>query len=144
MINKAKEFAKLKHKGQKDDAGLDYYEVHLLPVYNAVSILCNNQDVQIAALLHDIIEDTNTTYEELVKEFGIVVSDLVMEVTHEGKKDEYGYYFPRLKSREAILIKLCDRTNNISRMSTWSDKKKQYYLNKTKFWKDGNDKKVNV
>ena len=142
MIDKAKEFAKRKHLGQKDDMGIDYYSIHLLPVYNVVKILCDKQEVQVAALLHDTLEDTDTTYEELIKEFGKVVADLVMEVTHEGKKDEYGYYFPRLKSKEAIFIKLCDRASNVSRMDNWSNQKRQHYLNKTQFWKDGQDRKV--
>ena len=109
---------------------------HILPVGEAVSILTNDEDIICAAFLHDILEDTNTTYEELVKEFGKRVADFVNEVTHEGKEDEYGFYFPRLKSKEAIMIKLIDRASNISRMNSWDEKRKKQYLKRTKFWKD--------
>ena len=61
------------------------------------------------------------------------------EVTHEGQKDEYGYYFPRLKSQTGIMLKLADRLSNISRMQSWSKKRRSHYLRKTKFWKDGGD-----
>jgi hypothetical protein len=81
--------------------------------------------------------ETECIYEELVKEFGKRVADLVLEVTHEGLKGDYGFFFPRLKSKEAILIKLVDRASNVSRMQCWSEKRQQSYLNKTKFWKDG-------
>ena len=132
-------FAHRNHLGQKDDNGRDYYHAHLIPVYNAVCALTDNQDIRIAALLHDVLEDTDATYEELAKEFGFVVADLVMEVTQEGQKDSYGYYFPRLKTEGGILIKLCDRASNISRMQTWSNGRKRQYLKRTKFWKDGSD-----
>ncbi len=136
MNNKARTFAAVRHSGQKDDEGEDYYMNHVLSVGEAVSILTNDEDIICAAFLHDILEDTNTTYEELVKEFGKRVADFVNEVTHEGKEDEYGFYFPRLKSKEAIMIKLIDRASNISRMNSWDEKRKKQYLKRTKFWKD--------
>jgi (p)ppGpp synthase/HD superfamily hydrolase len=133
---KAKVFAATRHSGQKDNNNEDYYMNHLLPVCEAVMCLTNNEEIWMAAILHDTLEDTSTTYEELEKEFGTRVADLVNEVTHEGSADEYGFYFPRLKSQDAILIKLCDRASNISRMQSWNEKRKQHYLKKTKFWKD--------
>ena len=140
LLIKAKQFAENRHRNQKDDNGEDYYLAHLAPVMVAVSTFTDDEAVKSAALLHDILEDTNTTYEELEKEFGKKVADLIYELTDEGEKDSYGKYFPRLKSAEAIMIKLCDRASNISRMQTWDEKRKQQYLKKTKFWKDGSNK----
>ena len=139
MINKAVKFAKEKHKGQLDDEGKDYFEKHILKVCNAVECLTKDENIICASLLHDVLEDTDTTYEELKKEFGERVADLVSELTQEGKKDNYGFYFPRLKSKEAIMIKLIDRASNISRMQSWDEKRREHYLKKTKFWKDGSD-----
>lgn len=138
---KARTFAAVKHNGHIDDSGKDYYMHHLVPVCEAVSTFTNDEEIQMAAILHDTIEDTDTTYGELVKEFGERVADLVNEVTDEGKKDSYGKYFPRLKTADGILIKLCDRASNVSRMECWNPKRRQHYLNKTKFWKDGSDRK---
>lgn len=138
-IQKAIEFAKEKHKGQLRDDGRDYFTAHLEKVGRMLELLTDNEDIISAGYLHDVIEDTDVTYEELVKEFGVTVSDLVMEVTDEGEKDNYGKYFPRLKTKEGILIKFCDRASNISDMEEWSEKRQQHYLNKSKFWKDGKD-----
>lgn len=136
---KARSFSAVKHQGQKDDEGNDYYMNHLFPVCEALMQLTNDEEIIMAGILHDTLEDTDTTYEELKKEFGQRVADLVNELTHEGKKDNYGYYFPRLKSKEAIMIKLIDRASNISRMENWDEKRKGQYLKKTTFWKDGSD-----
>ena len=134
-LMRAVEFAREKHKGQLDDCGKDYFKEHLLPVRCAVGALVDDEDIECAAILHDTIEDCGVTYEELVENFGKRVADLVNEVTHEGKKDGYGYYFPRLKTKDGILIKLCDRASNVSRMEQWNRHRRQNYLDKTKFWK---------
>jgi len=134
-IGKAYEFAKEKHKDQKDDEGKSYFDSHVLRVGNAVSELTNDDDLIVSAYLHDTLEDTDTTYEELEKEFGKKIADLVNELTHEGKKDENGFYFPRLKSKEAIMIKLIDRASNVSRMNSWDKERQAQYLKKTKFWR---------
>lgn len=139
LINNAITFAQRKHEGQKDDSGDDYFHAHVFPVMEAVCSITGDSEMIAAAVLHDTIEDTDTTYPELVREFGKAVANLVMEVTHEGKKDEYGYYFPRLKTARGITIKLCDRASNICRMEPWSPERRQHYINKTKFWKDGSD-----
>jgi (p)ppGpp synthase/HD superfamily hydrolase len=141
FILKANNFAISKHLGQKDDEGKDYYLQHLVPVQTMIFMLSKDVEVIAAAVLHVVLEYTETTYDELVENFGKRVADLVHEVTHEGSKDEYGFYFPRLHSKEAILIKLIDRANNISRMDSWDVARREHYLKRTKFWKDGKDRK---
>jgi (p)ppGpp synthase/HD superfamily hydrolase len=134
-------FAYRKHKGQLDDSGLPYFDAHILNVVNIIKNVTTDVDVICAAYLHDTIEDTETTYEEIKEEFGKRVADLVMEVTHDGQKDNVGYYFPRLKSQEGIMIKLADRLSNISRMEAWDISRREHYLKKTRFWKNSpNDK----
>lgn len=132
---KARIFAKMKHSGQLDDCGKDYYETHIEQVHAIILQVTDDPEILAAALLHDTIEDTDTTYEELVQIFGKRVADLVKEVTHEGKKDQKGFYFPYLKSKEAILIKFADRLSNLSRMENWTPERQIHYLNKSKFWK---------
>ncbi len=139
-VNRAWLFAREKHDGQKDDLGKDYFETHLAVVYSILQKVTNNEDILSAGLLHDTLEDTDTTYEELVKKFGQNVAFLVAEVTHEGKADKHGFYFPRLKTKEAIIIKFADRLSNISRMENWDKKKKEQYLRKSKFWRSENEK----
>lgn len=139
-IIRAIEFARKKHDGQKDDNGNDFFTVHVRGVYRLVSQVTDDKKIKIASLLHDTLEDTDTTKEEIEENFGEEVAELVMELTKEGEKDEYGYYFPRLKSREAIMIKFADRLNNLSRMESWDNKRVEHYIKRSVFWKDGKDK----
>lgn len=132
-------FANFKHFGQEDDDGFPYIE-HPLRVMQILRQVRADNHVLVAGVLHDTIEDTQTSYEEIEQRFGKKVADLVLELTYEGKKDHYGYYFPRLHSKEAIMIKLADRLDNISRMTSWDKDRQAQYLRKTKFWKDGTDK----
>ena len=135
------EFAQTGHGKQVDDNGKPYFEAHILQVVSMVKQVTNDKDVISAAYMHDLIEDTQVTFSEIEKNFGLRVANLVLEMTHAGKKDEYGYYFPNLKTKDGILIKLLDRASNISRMETWPEKRREQYLRKTKFWKDGSDLK---
>lgn len=134
-IKEAYDFAKEKHKDQKDDMGKDYFDAHLVVVYNILKYVTDDENILSAGLLHDTLEDTDTNYNELKEKFGQRIADLVNEVTHEGQKDEGGFYFPRLESKEAILIKFADRLSNLSRMENWGDKRKEHYLKKSKFWR---------
>lgn len=133
-VQDAIEFALNAHEGQKDDNGKDYFE-HLSHVVQILKKVTLDKDVIIAGYLHDTIEDTDTTYEDIEKEFGKRVADLVMEVTHEGKADNKGYYFPRLKTKEGIMIKFADRLSNLSRMQSWNEQRQEHYLRKSKFWR---------
>ena len=135
IIQKAEKFAREKHKGQKDDEGNDYFETHCRNVFRILMNVTKDNHILIAGLLHDTLEDTNTTLDELKEKFGNRVANLVYEVTHEGKKDERGFYFPRLKTKEAIMIKFADRLSNISRMNNWNENRKEHYLKKSKFWR---------
>lgn len=135
FLVKAYCFSKNKHKGQLDDCGNDYFESHILQVYGCLTVITNDINVLAASLLHDTIEDTNTTYDEILENFNEDIANLVMEVTHEGKKDNIGFYFPRLKTKRGIMIKFADRLSNISRMDSWNLERQNHYLKKSKFWK---------
>lgn len=133
IIDKAKKYAQEKHKGQIY-RGKDFYKSHPLLVYKILKlILPEDENIQIAGLLHDTIEDCPTvTYTELVNKFGEDVADLVAEVTKEGYN-----YFPHLKTRRGVILKFADRLANISsKGGDWSEKKQDdYVFQKSKFWK---------
>jgi len=139
VVQKAYDFAKAKHGAQKDDNGKPYFTAHVCQVAQILAWATQDPEILAAGYLHDTLEDTNTTLEELKAFFGERVAGLVHEVTHDGEKDEYGRYFPRLKSRDAIMIKFADRLSNISRMQAWAPERREAYLKKSKFWKDGSD-----
>jgi GTP pyrophosphokinase len=135
-VEKAYNFAFDKHNGQKDDCGKPYF-LHVLQTAQIIEQVTDDEDLICAAYLHDTIEDTKTTYEELTKEFNKEIADLVMEVSHDGSNDNYGYYFPRLKTQNGIMLKFADRLSNISRMESWDIGRREHYLKKSTFWKDG-------
>jgi len=134
MIQRAIDFAREKHKGQKDDCGKDYFEAHCFVVHQILKLLNVDDNLVCAGLLHDTLEDTDTTYEELVEEFNQDIAELVKEVSHKGKKDNYGYYYPNLKTERGITLKFADRLSNLSRMDCWDKGRKKQYLGKSKFW----------
>ena len=142
------EFAKDAHKEQKDDDGKPYFDSHIMQVVHILKQVTTDEDIIKAAYLHDTIEDTNVNYEQLKNKFGQRVADLVNEVTHEGKKDTIGHWFPRLKTKEGILLKFSDRLSNLSRMDAWDEDRRQHYLKKSKFWssapKEDKDDKVTI
>lgn len=132
LIKKAAEFSKIKHADQSDDDGNPYWN-HVAKVAEILQLVTENEEIIAAAYLHDTLEDTKTTREELTEIFGKRVADLVFEVTHK-RNSEGEWYFPDLKTKDAILIKFADRLHNLSRMGPWDDAKKKKYLEKSKFW----------
>jgi GTP diphosphokinase / guanosine-3',5'-bis(diphosphate) 3'-diphosphatase len=141
IIEKARDFATTAHLGQTDDEGKPYIQ-HCEKVAEIVSRITNDDEIIAAAWLHDTIEDTNTTLWKLEENFGRRVMELVHEVTHEGydivieQQAKTGYFFPRLKSRDAMLIKFADRLHNLSRMDSWDEQRRAQYMRKSRFWRD--------
>jgi guanosine-3',5'-bis(diphosphate) 3'-pyrophosphohydrolase len=100
LVDKALEFASEKHKGQLDDQGRPYFFAHIVQVHSILNDVTDDEEVLCAGILHDVIEDTETTYEDLIREFNKPIADLVWELTQQGDR-ETGYYFPHLKTRKA-------------------------------------------
>lgn len=125
ITNKALEFAREKHKGQmrKNNTPVKYI-THPINVANLVKKYANNSenidDLVSSAYLHDTLEDTNTTYEELICNFGNLISNLVKELTNndvlkkEMGKTKYLSMKMTSMSEDALIIKLCDRLDNVS------------------------------
>jgi len=123
LIRKAYEFAKKAHAGQQRLSG-DSYLTHLVGVADILAEL-NMDSVTIAAgLLHDILEDTKVTYEELKTEFGEEIADLVEGVTKISTRQFQDTALRQAESTRkmlvamakdvrVILIKLADRTHNM-------------------------------
>jgi len=134
LEDKALDYASKKHRGQMDDRGRPYFFAHVIQVYNVLLDVTDDEATICAGLLHDVIEDTDTTYEELVHEFNKEIADLVMEVTQEGT-DYRDFYFPRLESRKAVLVQFADRLSNMSRMRDWPGDVQQRFLEDSVFWR---------
>ena len=123
LINKAYCYALKYHEGQKRESGEDYI-VHPLAVGYILSMMHADVDTICAGLLHDVIEDTKATYEDIKKEFGDEVAYLVDGVTklthlNFNNKDEFQATNIRriiVSLREdarIVIIKLVDRLHNM-------------------------------
>ena len=80
LIEKAYEFAKRKHQGQFRKSGEPYFS-HPAEVAYILAELKMDVPTIVAGLLHDTLEDTDTTYQELEEEFGREVAFIVKGVT---------------------------------------------------------------
>ena len=132
-INEVKKFVKEKHDNQTRIQGTPYY----LHPYAVADILKENgygTEYQITALFHDLIEDTNTTYEELLKMSNQEVTDAVKLLTKE-KDYQMKDYITRIKDNKlAKQVKLADRLHNLSEAHYASNKWIKKYIIETKEW----------
>ena len=113
-IRDAYEFAKAAHKGQKRESGESYF-THPFSVAKILAEYKAPEDTIIAALLHDVVEDTPHSYLELEKRFGEHVAYLVDGVTKlPGEFSTTEKIFTYAANDKAvILIKLADRLHNM-------------------------------
>ena len=123
IINKARMFALEKHRNQKRPDGITPFVDHLEDVVSRLKNLgISEPPILCAAWLHDIIEKTDTTFEEIDDLFGNTVSVLVLSLTKDlqlPKKDQEIQYVEQLKnsSSGAKLIKFCDIATNLKDIS---------------------------
>lgn len=123
-INKAKEVANIKHYGQFRKFDGAPYIKHTTRVAKRVRYYTNDPDLEQAADLHDTLEDTKTSYDELKALFGKRVANLVKELTSiDADKERMGktqYLILKMNgmSSDALTIKLLDRLDNISDFPT--------------------------
>lgn len=108
MIAAAKLIAKLAHKGQKDKAGLDYF-THP----EAVAAMLETPEEKIVGYLHDIVEDTDVTVEEIRSVFGNEIADAVALMTHADGVPYMDYVKEIGKNPLARKVKLADLTHNM-------------------------------
>jgi GTP diphosphokinase / guanosine-3',5'-bis(diphosphate) 3'-diphosphatase len=123
LIQKAYEFAKKAHEGQQRLSG-DAYLTHLVGVAEILEELHMDSITIAAALLHDILEDTTVTYDQLKQEFGEEIANLVEGVTKLSTRKFQDATVRQAESTRkmlvamakdvrVILIKLADRTHNM-------------------------------
>ena len=77
MIEKAVKFAIKAHEGQFRKGSKIPYITHPLEVCTIVSLITDNEEVRVASLLHDTVEDTSVTITDIEKNFGKKVAALV-------------------------------------------------------------------
>jgi guanosine-3',5'-bis(diphosphate) 3'-pyrophosphohydrolase len=141
ILLQALAFAADKHRNQRrKDIEASPYINHPISL---ASILCDEghvSDIEVicAALLHDTIEDTDTTEQELIDSFGMNICHIVMEVTDDktldkAKRKQLQIYHATYLSDKAKLVQLADKISNLrdieqSPPSDWSlQRRGEYY-----------------
>ena len=123
LIRRAYEYAKKNHGNQLRKSG-EPYIIHPLQVAYILADLGLDESTICAGLLHDVIEDTPITHEDIEKEFGTEVAEMVEGVTKLGKLlymtveeqqvEDYRKMFLAMgKDIRVIIIKLSDRLHNM-------------------------------
>lgn len=118
-------FAAIKHKDQRrKNKAKDPYINHPIEVATLIQTVgkCNDENTLKAALLHDVVEDTNTSIDEIINQFGKDVANIVMEVTDDKSLSKYERKINQInsaskKSHEAKVIKLADKLSNLSSLA---------------------------
>ena len=135
LLEKAYRFAVNAHQGQKRFSG-ELYITHPLGVAIILAELELDMDTIIAGLLHDVVEDTDVTLEEIEQQFGDDIAMLVDGVTklskleYKSKEERQAenlrkMFIAMAKDIRVLLIKLADRTHNMRTLKYLSSLKQQ-------------------
>lgn len=131
LLSQAVAVAAKAHSGQKRKDGTPY-------IYHPVGVAVIVKDggygleYQTAAVLHDILEDTDTKEEFLLSEFGAEITEAVKVLTREKGSDEAEYVRKVLGNRIAAVVKNADKIHNLQEvMGCGDDKFRRWYVKKS-------------
>jgi len=119
LLKLAEIFATEKHKGQVDKAGVAYIEHP-----RAVVAGLDGEKEKIVGWLHDVVEDTDTTIDDIRSKFGDEIAEAVDRLTHR-KGVPYAEYIAGIRKNElARKVKMSDLLHNmdLSRLSVVTEK----------------------
>ena len=139
IVERARLFATAAHAavGQKRKYTGEDYIVHPVEVMNLVSVALGATDeMKAAALLHDVLEDTEVTYAVLHQEFGLVVADYVLWLSDVSKPEDGNRSYRKMLDRQHIAaapaevqtIKVADLIANTRSILAYDKDFAQVYL----------------
>ena len=127
IVDAAIHFATAAHAGQIRKAKQTPYILHPLEVGAIVATMTDDLEVIAAAILHDTVEDTATTVEDIDREFGPRVAELVAHESEDKREDQPAHETWRIRKQETIdqlcsapeevlMITLADKLSNVRSM----------------------------
>ena len=136
MIYRAMIFAAIAHGDQKRKYTGVPYITHPIEVASILKAAGENEDLQIAAILHDTIEDTHITYNNILETFGKKIADIVLEVTDQSRAEDGNRAIRKEIDRihiskasyEGKTVKLADIISNTSTITKYDKKFAKIYL----------------
>ena len=144
LLQKAIEFAAMKHEGFVRKGTTIPYFTHVMEAMEIVSRMTEDEEVRAAAVLHDTLEDTPTTKEELIHFFGERVANLVAAESENKRKDQPEAATWLVRKTETIqhlekaqkeirMIALGDKLSNVRAMY------RDYQVHGDKLWEKFNN-----
>ena len=143
LVAKAMDFAAQKHTDQRRKGSNDEPYINH-PAEVAYLLASTGADVETVAAgyLHDTVEDTETKHEEILREFGENISDIIREVTDDkslpkAERKRLQLEHAKHASPSAKQVKIADKTSNLRSLfrappAGWDDQRKLEYINWSK------------
>ena len=146
IFEEALSFANERHSGQTRKLSTLPYILHPMEVATIAATMTQDREVLAAALLHDTVEDTDTTLEEIRERFGRRVSLLVMTETEEKRPDRPAADTWELRKEETLMI--LENTKDVGVKMLWMSDKlanmrsfaRMYRRKGDALWQDFNQK----
>jgi guanosine-3',5'-bis(diphosphate) 3'-pyrophosphohydrolase len=135
LVKKAYEFAKKAHEGQKRESGSPYI-CHPVSVAKIVFDLGMDPETLCGAFLHDVVEDTDVSLEEIKKEFGDEIGLIVDGLTKIQSLEKEDVKFSEIETIRkmifamaqdvrVVIVKLADRLHNMRTLKTFGDEERR-------------------
>lgn len=138
MTNKARALmvAEKAHANQTYD--IYPYTFHVKQVAKIAEELGFDESIVISCLLHDTLEDTDLSFNDIKKAFGEEIAEIVYAVTDElgrNRKERKLKTYPKIRENwKAIVVKICDRIANVEQSASYNKEKfKMYQKEHTQF-----------
>lgn len=141
LIKKAYDFGEFHHRGQKRNSGEDYF-IHPIAVATLLSNMQLDDQTICAGLMHDVLEDTDVTKEEMKEKFGEEITFLVDGVTKlkqikfESREEKQAENIRKMvmamsNDVRVVLIKLADRLHNMRTLEYKTEQKQKQTATET-------------
>ena len=149
LVSEAIAFAVKVHDGMRRKKSEVPYILHPLEAAVIVSTMTSNQEVIAAAVLHDVVEDTAVTIEEIEEKFGKRVRELVESETENKREELPAFETWRIRKEESLEV--LKNTNDISVLMVWIGDKlanirsiyREWKIEGNSIWEKFNQKDVN-
>lgn len=131
---KAVNLAEELHADAKRKSGEPYIS-HPCRIANAlISLKIEDEDILVATILHDVLEDTDIKAELLESYFGKDATQIIKLVTKQKGISTETYYKNIARDKKATIVKVADRCHNVSTMYFFSEEKMKEYIEETELY----------